>query len=135
MNPSDDEMRGGPVDILIDIACYLTTRHELKKHGGYNVYEDDKIIIRYDTYFPNVSVDIKKDGQFVTVFFRSGHGSNSMYKRGEWEAYIQTLAPKVIAAKATEKSIIETKEQEQHQSAFGPIDDGDVFKKNSERPA
>ena len=41
------------------VARYLRTRYESKKHGGYYVYEDDKIIIKYDTYYPNLDIRVK----------------------------------------------------------------------------
>ena len=70
------------------IANHLTTRTESKNHGGYNIYEDEKIIICLDTYYPNLEILIKKDGNKIPVLSRSGHGHNILYRPGQWEKYI-----------------------------------------------
>lgn len=113
------------------IATYLKTRHESKKHGGYDIYEDDKIQISYDTYFPNISIYIKFPGKdSECVYSKSGHGILSIYHPGAWEQYIDTLYPKALKAKDDLIQQRLEKEELERQKHFTPIDDRDLFKKS-----
>ena len=111
---------------LIHIAINLKTRYEGKKHGGWCIYEDEKIIIAYDDYFPNVEVNIK-DTEGTCVYSSSGHGITSIHKPGAWEDYISTLVPRADAAKAEKESIRAAKEKREQQRRFGGVDDGALF--------
>ena len=85
---------------LIIIATYLKTRYESKKHGGYNIYEDDKIKIAYDTYYPNVDVYVKIDSNWKLVLLHNGHGFDQEYHPGVWLKYVEDcLYPKALIAK------------------------------------
>lgn len=110
-----------------EVAGWLRTRHESKKHGGYDIYEDDKIEIWYDTYFPNLSIYVKKGSEKVCVLSKSGHGHVSEYHPGKWEDYIRELHPRALEAKRKIDEERVQKEQLDHNKKFAPINDGDVF--------
>lgn len=85
---------------LMTVAIYLTDQSESKKHGGYEIYEDDKIRIAYDTYYPNVQVNVKIDGKNQLAAIFSGHGHTQEYHGGVWEKYvIGTLYPLALIKK------------------------------------
>ena len=108
------------------IAQNLRTRHEGKKHGGYDIYEDDKVSIWYDTYFPNVSVYLMDEAK-TCVYSRSGHGIVSIHRPGAWEAYCESLMPRAKAAGAEKASIIAAKNKREHDAAFGGVNDSALF--------
>jgi hypothetical protein len=109
------------------IARNLTTRTQGKKHGSYLIYEDDKIQIAYDTYYPNLDIYIKTPEKKVLVMLRSGHGYNQEYHPGAWEQYVASLIPKALDAKQkAESEEIERKRAEERKS-FGPVDDAAIF--------
>lgn len=82
---------------LIVIARHLSDQHESKKYGGYEVFEDDKIKIMYDTYYPNVCVNVKIDGKSEFAAIYSGHGHCQEFHGGAWEEYVtKNLYPKAL---------------------------------------
>lgn len=113
---------------LVQIANYMTNRYEGKKHGGYNIYQDSKIKISYDTYYPNVEVHINKDGLWKLVALYNGHGITQAYLSGQWVNYVDELYPQAV-----ENEILYRKEQarikkEEEKAKFSSIDDSEVFK-------
>ena len=102
------------------IATYLKTRYESKKYGGYNIYEDDKIYISYDTYYPNIDVYVKiPDGKRYCVLNHSGHGYNQEYHSGEWEKYCKDiLLPKALVKKEEHENQMKIKQQKEHEDRF-----------------
>ena len=116
---------------LVTIANYLTTRYESKKHGGHNIYEDDKIMIAYDTYYPNVTVRIFDKGDWKLVLLRNGGGFNQVYHRGLWVDYAtNVLYPKALEAKAQEEEAQKKEKEREHYEKFGDIDDAHIFANN-----
>ena len=116
------------INQLIAIAIYLITSYQSKKHGGWNIYEDEKIKIMYDTYYPNVSTYVKIDGKENLVISHSGHGITQEYHQGNWEKYISdVLYPKAIEAKRLSDIAEKQREEEKRQKLFGLIDDSKVF--------
>ena len=86
---------------IITICDYLRTRYESKKHGGYNIYSDDKIFASTDTYVPNVDLMvILPDNKKEYVFSCSYHGTVSTYHPGKWEDYIEKLYLKALDVKS-----------------------------------
>lgn len=96
---------------LITIAKYLKPNYISKKHGGYETYKDDKISIKYDTYYPNVHVSVFIDGKEKTVAIYSGHGHTQELHKGAWCAYVEDLHAKALKAKgiSLEKNIRKSK--------------------------
>lgn len=115
----------------ICLVCdYLTTRTTYKKHGGYNVYEDDKIITTKDTYVPNTDLYVKVGGSKVIVFSASYNGTVYQYNPGAWELYLTKLVGKALIEKGMrEHEAIEIKNAAL-QKNFGPVSDeiNNVFK-------
>ena len=109
------------------IAQNLTTRTEGKKHGSYMIYEDDKIQIAYDTYYPNLDVYIKTPEKKTLVLLRSGHGHNQEYHPGAWEQYVLSLVPKALEAKQKAESEALERKRAEEKKAFGPVDDAAIF--------
>ena len=88
------------------IANYLTTKREKpesKQHGVYRIYQDDKIRISFDTFYPNIDVHVFIDGVAHLAMSHLGHGYTSEYHCGAWELYvIEVLYPKAkVAAEAS----------------------------------
>jgi len=82
----------------IQTVCnYLSTRFVTKKHGGFTIYEDDKIIASTDTFVPNVDLSVKVNGNNEHVFGCSYDGSQVTYHPGKWEDYLQDLYLKAEA--------------------------------------
>ena len=81
------------------VCDYLRTRYSSKKHGGFNIYEDDKILAVTDTCVPNVDLSVKVDGKLEHVFGCSYHGDQVTYHPGKWEQYLSDLDQKALAVK------------------------------------
>lgn len=107
--------------VAINIAVYLKTAYQGKKHGGYDIYEDDKVRIIYDTYYPNVDVYVKTpDGAKHLVLCRSGHGYNQEYHPGDWEMYLQrTLLPLSVDARIKKEQKVKDEEARRNEEKYG----------------
>jgi len=105
------------------IAINLTTRIEGKKHGGYMIFEDDKVEIIYDTYYPNVDVYVKgAEGKKHLVMCYSGHGFMQEYHHGEWESYLEDkLYAKAVEAKKEKTKREIARKQAEYQTKFGSV--------------
>lgn len=113
---------------LITIARYLTTRYESKKHGGYDIYEDEKIKISYDTFFPNVEVHINDGGKWVLVLLHNGGGFDQVNHPGKWEKYVtDVLFPKAEKAKKLKLEKQKREKEIEHNNKYGAIDDSHIF--------
>lgn len=108
------------------ITKYLKTRHESKKHGGYDIYEDDKIEISYDTYYPNRSVYVKFGSKKELVHV-SSDDKTSTHRPGKWEEYITELYEKALELKKKEEARNLEKAEKEKQDHFGTIDDSKIF--------
>jgi hypothetical protein len=104
------------------ISKYLG-RYESKKHGGYYIYEDEKIIMRYDTYVPNVDVNVKLlDGSLQRVYSKASNSSNPhKYNPGKWEDYIASLISKVEENKKLESDDIDKFNERIQLENFGKV--------------
>jgi hypothetical protein len=116
------------IEKLILIVQYLTTDRKYKGHGYWLTYEDDKIKIMFDTYYPNASVYVKLDGKEQLVLLHSGHGYNQEYHPGNWEKYVD----EILYLKAVEaRNIYDLEQREREEldnlNKFGAIDDSKVF--------
>lgn len=115
------------------VAGNMYTRYESKGHVGYEIYEDDKIEISLDTYYLNLSVYVKKDGERHLVLLRSGHGNNQEYHHGAWEKYIvDVLYPLAQVAKQKRDEARALKEAEEYKKNYGdvPEDLNKIFKES-----
>lgn len=94
------------------ITKHLQTRYEGKKHGGYNIYEDEFIELSMDTYFPNWTIIVKLPEERLTV----ASGSNQAEARpknfipGIWQDYINDLYKKALNTK-NNKETKETRDE------------------------
>jgi hypothetical protein len=95
--------------MLIVIATHLTNQRESKKHGDYEIYEDEKIKIAYDTYYPNVQVNVKISGKSHLAAIFSGHGHTQEFHGGAWEKYVSDVL--YTAAVIKQQLHLEQKEQ------------------------
>ncbi len=115
---------------LTAIAQFLKTRHESKKHGGYDIYEDDLIQISYDTYYPNLAVYINKNDKWQLVLCYNGGGFSEKHHPGAWENYvIEILYPKAVGAQKTAEIKIQQNKDAEFNKKFGPVDDKEIFAK------
>lgn len=112
---------------LITIALHMTDQSRSKKHGSYKLYEDEKIKISYDTYYPNLQVDIKVDGAWEMVARYSGHGYVQEYHKGRWEEYVMSLLPIALERKRKMEAEQKINEQARKEELFKPINDAAVF--------
>jgi len=81
------------------VCDYLRTRYSSKKHGGFNIYEDDKILAVTDTCVPNVDLHVKVGNEKEYVFGCSYHGDQVTYHPGKWEDYLDELFDKATEVK------------------------------------
>lgn len=110
------------------IATYLTDQREGKKHGYYEIYEDDKIKISYDTYYPNVHVVVYINGKRNLAAIFSGHGNIQEYHGGAWEKYvINVLYPKALLKETQAKEAWARKKERENKIKNAPLNDGSVF--------
>ncbi len=124
------ETKPGPAAMARLVATHLRTRHTPKKHGGYDVYEDEKIRIMLDTYVPNIDVQIFPPGENpVTVFAASyTRWSNpEVFRTGEWMKYLEELLPKAIAERDRKEDERQEKERLERERRYGPVDDAIIF--------
>ena len=98
-----------------------------KKHGSYKIYEDDKIYISYDTYYPNLQVYIKvgDDRKMVAKF--SGHGHTVEYHKGKWEEYAMSLLQAALARKQQKALEAQKAKREREEKRWSSVDDSAVF--------
>lgn len=114
------------IDQATRIARNLTTGYESKKHGGYDIYDDDKIYIKYDTYYPNLSVQIKDENN--TVVLSSSEYRVGQLHYGKWVDYLYTFIDKIDKVIEQKKIEDEEKQQKLHESKYSDIDDSGLFK-------
>jgi hypothetical protein len=79
------------------ICEHLRTNYAGKKHGGYNIYSDDKIIAATDTFVPNVDLNVKVGETREYVFGCNFNGEQVTYHPGKWEDYLDDLYIKALA--------------------------------------
>ena len=79
------------------VVCeHLRTNYNAKKHGGYNIYSDDKIVAATDTYVPNVDLSVKVGENLERVFGCNFDGNQVTYHPGKWEDYLDDLYQKAL---------------------------------------
>lgn len=103
---------------IITVCEYLKTDYVSKKHGGYNIYRDDKIILETDTYVPNTCAKVILPNNMIEyVFSASYSGQISCYHTGKWEEYLDQLYQKAIAIQMQkEKERIEEEIEEEEKA-------------------
>jgi len=82
---------------IVVICEHLRTNYNAKKHGGYNIYSDDKIIAATDTFVPNVDLSVKVGENLERVFGCNFNGEQVTYHPGKWEDYLDDLYIKALA--------------------------------------
>lgn len=115
-------------DTLVSIANNLTTKYKSKGHGGYNIYQDDKICISYDTYYPNLQVNVCVDGKWELAALYSGHGHTIEFHHGAWCGYVDdVLAPKAEAARIEKEQVKKRRQEDAARAKSKPLNDAHVF--------
>lgn len=114
-----------------------------KKHGEYLVYDDDKIIISLDSYFPNLSVYIKDGGEsrpfkgqhgiddsggVTRVLERPGDQKPVQFRDGLWVDYIVGLGQKALSKRREYQKNAAKVKLSQLQHSNRPVDDEALFK-------
>lgn len=84
---------------IITVCEYLRTRYASKRHGGFNIYEDDKIVALTDTCVPNVDLSVKILEEQEYVFGCNYDGHQITYHPGRWEEYLSDLYEKALEIK------------------------------------
>lgn len=106
---------------IITICEYLKTGYESKKHGGYNIYLDDKIHASTDTYVANVDLEIiLPHSKNELVFSCSYTGDCITYHTGKWEEYLEKLYEKAIKIKEERDIGFQQKREEEIKKAKSP---------------
>ena len=121
----------GIASMASDIATHLRTRYQGKKHGGYNIYEDEKIHISLDTYVPNLDIQVITPEGRETVFSAAYHNWHrpGIFRPGQWVEYLMGFGEQVERAKREAKEKRETEKREDLQKRYRPIEDAAVFGK------
>lgn len=116
-------------DAVVTVCEYLYTESVGKSHGCYHIYEDEKIVVRLDTYVPNIAVFVKfRDGEKQAVLLSNYSGDVSCYKPGAWEKYLQdVLWPKAQLMETLERQQRADGEAMYRRVNFDPIDDDAIF--------
>ena len=111
------------------VARFLTTKHESKKHGGYDIYEDEKIRIACDTYVPNVHVNVNIDGNWtLAMLYNGAHGHMQEIHSGAWEGYVlKNLLPKALQAEKEAIERREKREAEERAKRNARLNDSHIF--------
>ena len=110
-----------------NIANTLRTSYAVKKHGGYNIYEDDRIHISLDTYVPNVDIAIRLNGTWTTVFAAASGNTPSIFKPGLWVEYLHGLQPQCESIKTQKEANRAAATAAEHDRCYGPVDDTALF--------
>ena len=105
----------------------LRTDYIAKKHGGYDIYQDDRLRIVVDTYVPNIGICLVDRGQRVCVFSTAYHSAPTIYRPGHWEEYLADLSKQAHLKRTQRKAVIQAEEELEHGRRFGPIDDSAIF--------
>lgn len=121
------------LDACALVAKYTRTKYLGKSHGGYDIFQNEKIEICLDTYVPNIRVDLSipnADGerQDLCVLFWNYGGFAQVYKPGHWEEYIaKQLLPEALKAKRVADEEIVARAAAERERDFGPVDDAVLF--------
>ena len=115
------------------VAEHLQTGYHAKKHGGYNIYQDEQVIIVLDTFVPNISVRIfipGRDPEFGTTVLSAAYHSWSrpeIYKPGQWIGYLQQLAERAEEVRREKEAARVERVRQDQERRFAPVDDAAIF--------
>ena len=114
------------------VANLLTTGHAPKKHGGYNLYRDEKIVIALDTYVPNMEIQIVSNdgkGRPITVFSAAYHslGHPTIFRPGHWMDRLEQLHRRALEVEEERRAQRERNEAEDLELRYAPVDDAPIF--------
>ena len=112
----------------IIVGRELRTEWRGKKHGGYNIYEDDKIVVSVDTYVPNIDISIKRGGKKLEEVYDADYfGRIYTFHPGRWQDYLAEIAHKALETVRERMEKGRAARQAEQEKRFGPIDDSDLF--------
>ncbi len=110
-------------DAAINVARYLKTSYESKKHGGYNIYNDEQIHISLDTYYPNLDIDILKEGKKIEVYRGSRDNvTPALFRPGKWIDHLMNLNKKAIELNRQQEDTRKRNEIINFNNRYSPID-------------
>ena len=117
------------VGTAMSMANLLTTKFTPKKHGGFNVYQDDRLIVALDTFVPNLSIRLITPQGKKTVYTASYHSLTrpDIHRPGHWEDYILSFKPRLEAVREEKGQKSERQAREENQRRFAPVDDRAIF--------
>lgn len=90
---------------IIFVCNHISNKYVTKKHGGYKIYEDDKVIVSTDDYVPNVDLSVKTTSGLERVFGCSYTGGEVTYHSGKWEEYLDSLYKKAFEVHKEKEAI------------------------------
>ena len=126
-NPSSHAVAGQAAAV----ANNLTTQYWKKKHGGYNIYEDDRIRICLDTYSPNVDVSIPagEDREWTPVFCAGQHSTHSpqIFRPGRWIEYLARLHERALWVRTEREARREQEQAEEQTRRYAPVNDAMIY--------
>ena len=114
------------------VAREMQTSYRTKKHGGYRIYEDNKIRIALDTYVPNVDILLLREEGPMTVFVAgySSWGHPQVFHPGRWMEHLASLVPKARELKTEREAEEQEQKRRRREAPFTPIDDSAMFPGN-----
>ena len=116
------------------VAREMHTQTTKKKHGGYQIYDDGKLVISLDTYVPNINVSIIREEQPISVF-SAGHRSwdrPGVFHPGRWIDHLEKLSERASTAAAEREETKRKRSQMEQEARFTPVDDSDLFPQEKE---
>ena len=112
------------------VADNLRTEYQSKKHGGYAIYRDERVIVGLDTFVPNVSVRLVDGSEFGRCVFSAAYHSYDrpeVYRPGQWTDYLAGLFEKAKEVKEKREAVRAAERQLDHERRFAPVDDSALF--------
>ena len=120
---------GGIATMADLVAREMHTQTIGKKHGGYLIYDDGKMVISLDTFTPNINISIIQEEQPISVF-SAGHRSwdrPGVFHPGRWIDHLEKLSERAQTIAAERKETEQRRSQMEHEARFTPVDDFDLF--------
>ena len=116
------------------VAREMHTETTEKKHGGYLIYDDGKLVISLDTYVPNINVSIIREEQPISVF-SAGHRSwdrPRAFHPGRWIDHLEKLSERARTVAEEREETKKKRFQMEQEARFTPVDDSDLFPEEKE---
>ena len=112
------------------VADWLRTGYRGKGHGGYNIYEDDRIHISRDTHVPNVRIAlIDESGKRSEVYRASYHAHHrpDVFRPGLWIRHLASLTPSAERARDRRDAERCRQDKDEYERRHACVDDAGLF--------